>query len=326
MKNKLHLKKSTQKKQVGGIWKILAITLVTMVYSSAVGALIDKNRSSITVNAMEYVVRSEDNLDALTKQTSESFDILPDELTQMFVLRDSELLQNTSIPSATVAHLEKRELVYVMYIKDEFAYVTTTDNLVGYVKADVLTDDVNQIFDAYETQLYANEGARLLSAPAEYADVVAYPEEDEVINITGNNDGEYFMADFNGENVYIHQDDVSARSSTSSSGAVLGNPSWDGSVLSPSAGVVMGPSGKETYYNLNMSGVISILQGMGINEEYWVREDGVKMYGDYIIAACAFDIRPRGSYVETSLGTAICADTGTFAYDNPTQIDIAVDW
>ena len=99
--------------------------------------------------------------------------------------------------------------------------------------------------------------------------------------------------------------------------------------LTKQSGVFNGPSGKETYYNLNMSGVVSIMRGMGYSEEeypYWVREDGVKMLGDYVMCAAAFSIRPRGSIVETSLGTALVCDTGGFAYYNETQIDIAVSW
>ena len=102
--------------------------------------------------------------------------------------------------------------------------------------------------------------------------------------------------------------------------------SYSGPVLTPWLGTIMGPSGKETYYNLNMSGVVSIMQNAGYNYEYWVRDDGVKMYGDYVMAACGFDVRPRGTLVQTSLGLAICADTGTFSYSNPYQIDIAVSW
>ena len=99
--------------------------------------------------------------------------------------------------------------------------------------------------------------------------------------------------------------------------------------ITKQSGVFNGPSGKETYYNLNMSGVVSIMRGMGYSEEeypYWVREDGVKMLGDYVMCAAAFSIRPRGSVVETSLGTALVCDTGGFAYYNETQIDIAVSW
>lgn len=96
--------------------------------------------------------------------------------------------------------------------------------------------------------------------------------------------------------------------------------------LTPSAGVFQGPSGKETYYNLPMDGVIAIMRGMGNNDPYWVRGDGVKMLGNYVMVAADLSIRPRGSLVATSLGTGIVCDTGSFAYSNPTQLDIAVAW
>lgn len=99
--------------------------------------------------------------------------------------------------------------------------------------------------------------------------------------------------------------------------------------LTKSAGVYNGPSGKETYYNLNMSGVVKIMRGLGYTEEeypYWVREDGCKMLGDYIMVAACFSIRPRGTIVETSLGKGIVCDTGGFASRNQTQLDIATNW
>ena len=104
------------------------------------------------------------------------------------------------------------------------------------------------------------------------------------------------------------------------------SPSWNGSVLSPSAGVNYGPSGKETYYNLDMSGVVSIMRGMGNNDSYWVRGDGCKMLGNYIMVAANLGVHPRGSLVETSLGTGIVCDTGGFAAGNANQLDIATNW
>ena len=101
---------------------------------------------------------------------------------------------------------------------------------------------------------------------------------------------------------------------------------WNGPVLTPWAGTVEGPSGKETYYNLDMSGVVDIMRSMGNDDPYWVREDGCKMLGDYIMCAANLDVHPRGSLVESSLGTCIVCDTGGFAYYNPTQPDIAVTW
>lgn len=99
--------------------------------------------------------------------------------------------------------------------------------------------------------------------------------------------------------------------------------------LTMQSGVFDGPSGKETYYNLDMSGVVSIMRGLGFSEEeypYWVREDGAKMLGDYVMVACELNIRPRGTIIKTSMGEAIVCDTGSFAYSNPYQIDIAVTW
>lgn len=101
---------------------------------------------------------------------------------------------------------------------------------------------------------------------------------------------------------------------------------WTGAVLSPSAGAIQGPSGKETYYNLDMSGVVANMKAAGYQGEYWVREDGAKMFGDYVMVAAELSSRPKGTILETSLGMAMVCDTGGFASSNPTQIDIATNW
>lgn len=104
---------------------------------------------------------------------------------------------------------------------------------------------------------------------------------------------------------------------------------WHGEVLNQTNGVVSGPSGKETYYNLPMDGVIAIMRAEGYSEEeypYWVREDGAKMLGDYVIVATDFSIRPRGTILPTSMGMGISCDTGTFIYEDSYQLDIAVSW
>ena len=108
--------------------------------------------------------------------------------------------------------------------------------------------------------------------------------------------------------------------------AIGDSKKWKGPVLSKSRGSIIGPSGKETYYNLNMDGVVRIMRSMGNEDEYWVREDGCKMLGDYIMVAANLDLRPRGSLVDTSLGKGIVCDTGGFAARNPKQLDIAVTW
>lgn len=105
--------------------------------------------------------------------------------------------------------------------------------------------------------------------------------------------------------------------------------SYSGGKLSRSRGSIQGPSGKETYYNLNMSGVVAIMRRMGFSEAeypYNVRADGVKCLGPYVMVAAHLGKRPRGSKVQTSLGTGLVCDTGGFASSNPTQIDVATAW
>lgn len=101
---------------------------------------------------------------------------------------------------------------------------------------------------------------------------------------------------------------------------------WDGSVLTASKGVNYGPTGKETWYDLDMSGVVAIMRNLGYTSEYWVRDDGCKMFGSYIMCAANLNVFPRGTLVESSLGTCIVCDTGGFAADNPYQLDIATNW
>lgn len=95
---------------------------------------------------------------------------------------------------------------------------------------------------------------------------------------------------------------------------------------------------KETYYNMYMGGLIEAMNRGGwayndcINKDiidnildtsgYWIRSDGCKMFGSYIIlAASEYEYR-RGSIVSTSLGTGIVLDRGV----GPGVIDIAVNW
>ena len=104
---------------------------------------------------------------------------------------------------------------------------------------------------------------------------------------------------------------------------------WNGPVLTKQAGTVQGPSGKETYYNLPMGGVVSIMRSMGFSQEeypYWIREDGVKMLGEYVMIAAHLGNHPRGSVVPTSRGFGLVCDTGGFAKSNPTQLDLATAW
>lgn len=80
----------------------------------------------------------------------------------------------------------------------------------------------------------------------------------------------------------------------------------------------------ETYYNLRMDKIVERAQQNGIDGFYWETDDGLKMYGPYIIAAADWDLHPYGSTVESSRGWAIVLDTGTFK--DRSTVDLAVTW
>ena len=103
---------------------------------------------------------------------------------------------------------------------------------------------------------------------------------------------------------------------------------WDYHITKELGGC-MGPSGRETYYNLRMDNCVAYMRELGYSEEeypYWIRDDGAKMLGLYIMCAANWKTRPRGTIIPTSLGDAIVVDTGEFVADWPNGVDLAVDW
>lgn len=98
--------------------------------------------------------------------------------------------------------------------------------------------------------------------------------------------------------------------------------------LTQSAWRINWPSGQETYYNMDMSGVINnFMKPLWYTmKDYRVREDGVKMLWKYVMVAANQKIRPRWTILRTSLWKWIVCDTWSFASTNPKQLDIAVNW
>lgn len=98
--------------------------------------------------------------------------------------------------------------------------------------------------------------------------------------------------------------------------------------LTRSGGTFDGPSAMETYYNLPMGRCISMMRDLGYGvEEYpfYIREDGAKMLGDYVMIAVNTYEYPKGTIFETSLGMGIVADHCERA-ESENVIDIATDW
>ena len=254
----------------------------------------------------------------------------------MYLLNDSSVMSDTSNVSSVVETQKAGTTVNVVEMQGSMCKVITASGNIGYIALNKLTDRAEYVFTDTDEIKYASEGTVIYSLPFDSSAEVTTLEENDEIHLTGTNSFIYQRCEIDGRTCYVSTEDLmdeqivyiveepEETSSYVSSAPV--NYTWDGNVLNPVIGVVYGPSGKETYYNLPMQGVIAIMQNAGYNYEYWVRSDGVKMYGDYIMCAADLSIRPRGSLVETSLGTAMVCDTGSFVLNNPYQIDIAVTW
>ena len=106
-------------------------------------------------------------------------------------------------------------------------------------------------------------------------------------------------------------------------------PAWSEGQITKERGGCMGPSGRETYYNLRMDNCVAYMRELGYDEleyPYWIRDDGAKMLGLYVMCAANWKIRPKGTIIPTSLGDAIVVDTGDFVSEYPNGVDLAVDW
>ena len=95
-------------------------------------------------------------------------------------------------------------------------------------------------------------------------------------------------------------------------------------VLTAKLGRIQFEGHDETWYNLPMSNVIERSDAaIGLSDMYWIREDGVKMYGQWVICA-AHPSKIRYSRIQTSLGEGIILDTHKCS--DTELIDIATEW
>ncbi len=97
--------------------------------------------------------------------------------------------------------------------------------------------------------------------------------------------------------------------------------------LTATKGIAYGPVGKESYYNLDMSMIVCRMQRKAFPGVYWIRQDGCKMYGAFVMVAADFNIFPIGSIVPTTLGPSVVTDTGSFTRNGSgVMFDIATSW
>lgn len=137
---------------------------------------------------------------------------------------------------------------------------------------------------------------------------------------------------------YVKAAEVEDIENSSTYKKVQSHCKWTGTVLNRSNGRIQGPNGEETYYNDGTyESLVRNMKNRGHvaeTDRTWVRSDGVRMLGNYVMVAADINrtnighvgLRPLGTIYETSLGLAIVCDTGGFALKNPTQTDIYVAW
>lgn len=207
--------------------------------------------------------------------------------------------------------------------------------------------DIKKSFCLFLTTIIASIAITNTSLPIVYAEENESGGSETQNNTNGEESDEMtdeekieYLRENQGAMGYIDKNDLPGHETEMDSVAeaedALGITTWaepdssgnynTGNCLTRENGVFWGPSGRETYYNLDMTGVVNRLHALGYKGEYWVRDDGVKMFGDYVLIAADFNTRPIGTLLQTSRGLGIVSDTGDFVKRWPNGIDIAVDW
>ena len=211
---------------------------------------------------------------------------------------------------------------------------TDSENTQEVVNQEETQDTTPQIYceDVCEEKYIAVSKLNIRDTPSLDSNVIGYMTVNENVTITGviTNQGESWgRFTYNDIDAYVSYDylsDTEVEVEETWSEDDTYNTSWSGEVLNRSNGIVVGPIGKESYYNLRMNRVVQIMKDKGYDYEYWVRSDGVKMFGPYVMVAADLSVYPKGSLVECSLGTGIVCDTGDFVYSTDRALDIAVSW
>lgn len=249
---------------------------------------------------------------------------------------DTVLLSSTTGPAAASAAGSKRTAVFQLDEDDENVLIIDEEGNSGWVPSVNLSSSLQDIYDSVDITMYAAEdNTEVYAEPDSNASEIAVLSKNTEINVTGISTEQFYRVSCNGQTGYISKDKLSDHKITFASelASVQSQPvtyTWSGSILNSSNGSVIGPSGKETYYNLDMSTVVSIMRSLGFSEEdypYWVRSDGAKMLGPYVMVAADLSAHPKGSIMSISLGQAIVCDTGGFVYNGSgTEVDVAVSW
>ena len=185
-----------------------------------------------------------------------------------------------------------------------------------------------QFIEVPEYYVYINSYSGLRARTTPTTDtkdniITVLPYQTKVKIFAESFDGEWAVLNFENQIAYISKEFIQETLPEDDTY----NYNWNGKVLNNSNGKVEGPSGIETYYNLPMSGCVKLMNHLGYYGTVWTRSDGAKMWDGYVMVAADLSIHPKGSLVETTLGTGIVVDTGDFVHNGSgVSLDIATAW
>ena len=322
----------------------LAVIMLSALFTSTLDAqnvVYCESNDKTEVETVDYVPSLtagigavlENNTNSDNKNTVNKADVS----TERIIADKYATLNQTLTPDVSI---EKTDVVIVTASLEDIAVKedTKTNQLNSVEEKEEDTKDLEVVdtnVKELKKTLYVNNQANVRVMPTTESELFTKLNKGDNIKVTGETK-KWYRIKYKDADAFISKDLCQATKPQESkpqetkASSKKDNSSipteWNGKRLTKQAGTVQGPSGKETYYNLNMSGVVSRLHRMGYSGDYWVRDDGVKMFGNYILVAASFDIRPIGTILPTSLGMGIVADTGGFARYNKYQLDIATNW
>lgn len=94
-------------------------------------------------------------------------------------------------------------------------------------------------------------------------------------------------------------------------------------------GIYYNAEGKRESYYYYQPHMVNYMREFGYSEDeypYWVRDDGVQMFGEYVVVAADPSIYYFGDLIPTSLGMGMVCDLGGVSEEYYEYVDIGTIW
>lgn len=229
----------------------------------------------------------------------DSFNELVDSNKQtMYLNADTNVLQDNSNVSSTLETDARGTEVQLISVEGTLGKIVTPSGKVGYVNANVLTTDIETLFNSVDETKYADGDIEIKQLPQAESTTISTKTTDDEVHIIGDNDYGYYEVEVDGVTGYVSKDVLKDEKTPI---VVVQQFVSNGSGLTKSAGVNYYNGRKETYYSSN------VLYHY-LTPTWSLDEEGFYRSGDYYVVA-ASDMA-QGTTFECSKGTCIVLDTG----------------